>query len=246
MKKSKVIASALMAGVIFIGAGYAAWTDNLKINSTVKTGELNVEFVDKGTLLPIIYPEYIKLEENGGYMKSSVTLENSKTINVKLDNLYPGNGLLYTARFDNKGSIPAVIDRVEVKFNKDNSLLKEKLVVAGGYIQSNSTGSKIKFGAFPNLKDGLKKKYYLKDLEENLNKMLKGTVMQPGDFICMDIPEENKQEIADILNEEGIKGFNPEKDNCVIMGLSATSGNNLKNQSAEFEIRLHFKQHNQQ
>lgn len=246
MKKSRIIASALLAGVIFIGAGYAAWTDNLNIKSTVKTGELNVEFVDTATLLNHKYPFGKELELGDKYVKSEVKMQDSKTVTVKLDNLYPGTGLLYAARFDNKGTIPAVIDRVEVKFTKDNQLLKDNLVVVGGFVQQSDKG-KIKDGyIFPTLKDGLfRDKIYLKDLQYNLNKMLEGKRLEPGDYITLDIPEELKPEIVNVLDEEEIKGFNADEDNCVIMGLPSKVGNNLKNQSAEFEIKLYFKQHNQ-
>lgn len=45
MKKTKFIALALVIVTTLMGVGYAQWRDTLKIESTVNSGNLNVEFV---------------------------------------------------------------------------------------------------------------------------------------------------------------------------------------------------------
>lgn len=246
MKKTRIIAAALMAVVVSAGVGYAAWTDNLSVKGIVNDGEMKVEFTDTATLLKHKYPFGKDLELKSKYVKSEVKLEDPKTVKVTLDSLYPGTGLLYAARFDNKGTIPAVIDRVEVNFTQDNQLLKDNLVVVGGFLHLNKNDRPVEVGIFPNLKDGIiRNKIYLKDLQDNLNKSLKGQRLEPGDYITLDIPEEDKAEVAKVLNEQGIEGFDPANDNCVIMGLPSSVKNELKNQKAAFEIKLYFKQHNE-
>ena len=46
--KRKVLACVLACAMLFLGMGYAYWTDSLQIDTTVTTGELDVKFVDLG------------------------------------------------------------------------------------------------------------------------------------------------------------------------------------------------------
>ena len=234
MKKYKIIASALLAGSIFVGAGYAAWTDQLNINNTVSTGNMNVEFIDANAIFP--------LEPYGNYVQTSINQTDPKTVVVTIDNLYPGTGALYASVFENKGTIPAVVDYVEVNFTQDNQLLKDKLVAVGGFLQARGSNI-VDGGIFPGI---FNNHYYLKDLQANLNTMLHNKRLEPGDKILLDIPDANKNDIKNILDQEGIDGYNPADNNCIIMGLPKAVGNNLEQQKAVFKIKLHFKQHNMQ
>lgn len=44
--KRKVLACVLACAMLFLGMGYAYWTDSLQVNTTVSTGELDVRFLD--------------------------------------------------------------------------------------------------------------------------------------------------------------------------------------------------------
>ena len=44
--KRKVLACVLACAMLFLGMGYAYWTDSLQIDTAVTTGELNVKFID--------------------------------------------------------------------------------------------------------------------------------------------------------------------------------------------------------
>lgn len=237
MKKTKFIALALVIVTTLMGVGYAQWRDTLKIESTVNSGNLNVEFVQHGSLFP-----YIKtLEGNSQYVDAHIAQTDSKTVAVTVDKLYPGSGVLYGIEFKNTGSIPAKIKSVTVDFTRDNNLLKNNLTVVGGFMQISSNGMIVNGGVFPSSL----KSYYLKDLQGNLNEMLKDIVLQPGDYIVFDIPQEKKNDISNILKNEGIEGFNPDQDNCIIMGLPNSVDNTLQKQSIQFSIKLNFKQFNQ-
>ncbi len=252
MKKSKIIASILILSIMLMGAGYAIWTDSAKITNTVNSGNMNVEFVSTSETCPLIHlPNIGNLEIGSDYVESSINLDEPKTITVTVDNLYPGTGVLYAAKFENKGTIPAVIENVEVNFTEDNELLKDNLIVLGGFVQIRPS-DKCKIvghGAFPTIAHLFPIEYgpcNLKDLEANLNKMLKGKRLEPGDYVLFDIPDEDKDGIAAILGDNGIEGYNPKENNCIIMGLPKTKGdqNNLKNQHIQFQIKLNFKQFN--
>lgn len=246
MKKSKIIASALLASTILVGSGYAWWTDALTIRNTVQTGEMKVEFVNAKDCAKDVYPGAKNLEDYGKYIDATIN-QDSKVVNFKVENLYPGTGVLYRAAAENKGTIPVVIDNVEIIWGENCSKeLKEKLVVVGGYEHFNSNGIYKKGSSFPTLRDQiLRDKRYLGDLQYNLNKMLEGVRLEPGEYITFDIPEEDKAAMKELLEKDGIMGYNPAEDNCIIMGLPGKVGNELEKQNADFSIKINFKQHNQ-
>ncbi|MCM0649315.1 hypothetical protein NBE98_13130 [Clostridium swellfunianum] len=253
MKKTRIIAAALMAAVISAGAGYAAWTDTLNINSTASTGKMNVEFTTTKIFGQTIVPNKAEL---GPYLGSTLD-QTTKVVNVSLSNLYPGSGLLYAVQYENKGSIPVKIESVEVKIPTGTFAdeMKDALVVVGGYTHWRN-GRIIGGGILPGLGAIEQNKYHLKDLQTNLNTLLAGTTMEVGDVISLDIPEEDKGTIKNLLDSEGIEGFNPETQNCIVMGLpkGADSDNTLmsknlttdqkEQKSINFQIKFNFKQFN--
>lgn len=251
MKKTRVIAAALMAAVISAGAGYAAWTDTLNINTTASTGTMNVEFT-KGLLAPG--------KANLGTYVTSTLNQSAKVVDVTLSNMYPGSGLLYSLQFENLGSIPVTIDNVKIEWDNSNdpafeSLMKDKMVAVGGFVQTRPGRLlPVDGNILPTLNAIGQNKYHLKDLEKNLNDMLVNKTMQVGDKILFDIPQDYKDEIAGVLTNEGIEGFNPDEQNCLVMGLPLSADNNsmskdlttdLKVQKTlKFKIIINFKQFN--
>ncbi len=103
MKKSKVLAAALIGAVVSMGAGYAAWNDTLNITSTVSTGTLDVDFVTQSGAP--IFQDSNALAGKDGATGTVVADENSATIT--LQNLYPGAIATITLPIKNNGTIPA-------------------------------------------------------------------------------------------------------------------------------------------
>ncbi|NLT46974.1 MAG: signal peptide protein [Clostridiales bacterium] len=60
--KKKVLACVLACAMLFLGMGYAYWTDSLQIDTAVTTGELNVKFVDLA-----IYGQYDGADHETGW-----------------------------------------------------------------------------------------------------------------------------------------------------------------------------------
>lgn len=153
MKKTRILAGALIAAVMLVGAGYAAWTDKLTINSTVSTGELNVKFTE---------PTWYLDTETGfdDYTKTTwkpicvISDKNVKALELTLNNLYPGIGAKLETRFENDGTIPAVIksivydntvtDKLKGSNNKDLRQMtpdeKAKITVKGTIKQYDEKG----------------------------------------------------------------------------------------------------------
>lgn len=252
MKKARVITAALVAAMITMGAGYAAWSDTVKVNSNVNTGNMNIEFIKTGIPAPMPYSFGLETGDSK-YMQNTIT-STEKEVTVSLNDLYPGAGLLYGTSFQNKGSIPVIIDSVEVIIDDTPfaNNIKDDLIVVGGFIKA---GSELDGGVFPNnLLDIIlhgSDNYKLDDLQNNLNKMLKGQKLMPGDTISLDLPDEkSKEEVAQLLLREGIEGFDPSIHNCIIMGLPKSAENDLMSpdpnnpNSFTFKIKFNFKQFN--
>ncbi|WP_044339882.1 SipW-dependent-type signal peptide-containing protein [Rossellomorea aquimaris] len=228
MKSTKFIAGALVAGMMLTGAGYAYWTDQVAISNTVSTGEMKVEFDEE-----FIFPGIIDIDTAGEnrYVDSKIT-HGAKTTSVEIKNMYPGAMSLFAAKVENKGSIPAVLDNVDITSTQSSAILDTNLLAAGGYIHLDKNN---------NLKGG---DYFigtLGSLESDLNDMLDSVRLEPGDYILFDIPEEYKDEVA-----AAIPAYNPEEQNCIIFYLNHNAGDDAELQTAEFDIDLNWKQHNDQ
>ena len=98
MKKSKFLALVLAVAVMLMGAGYAYWTDSIKINNTVNTGNLEVK-LENGTLT---LPDYV----NGTAVVDAAADSTLHTAKVTLNNLYPGAKVHVSIPFKNVGTIP--------------------------------------------------------------------------------------------------------------------------------------------
>lgn len=111
MKRSKTLALVLVVAIMMVGAGYAAWTDNIQVNTTVNTGMLDVHFVDAEqlTLAPYItgivgYEEDLPADGDG---------QNDWDIaNVTLSNLYPGATANVTLKIQNNSTIPVSMNAI--------------------------------------------------------------------------------------------------------------------------------------
>lgn len=234
MKKMRIIALTLIISLGLMGAGYAYWTDTLTINNTVSTGELKVEF-DKDFCFGFL-PGIISADNVGeDYIERDILQsEDNKTLTVTVNNMYPNSMALYAAKLENKGSIPAVFDDVEVTFTKDNDKLKQHLMVAGGYMLMDKNNQYKQGDVFWGS---------LNELQTKLNDMFANVRMEPGDYLLLDIPPEYQYQVKEI-----VEPYNPEEQNCIIfyMPESIVNEDGLEDQETIFDIKLNFKQHNAQ
>lgn len=117
MKKSRFLALVLVASLSLVGAGYAYWSDAIFVNTTVKTGTFDVDFVE-----PIDTDIYIQNGENPDYITPTIDPKNEETIVMEISNLYPGKEVIYKITAINNGSIPAVLENIDVTFEGSNEL----------------------------------------------------------------------------------------------------------------------------
>jgi len=109
MKKTKLIALTMVIAIMMIGAGYAAWTDQLDINTTINTGKLDLQF-DRSL-------QDFEFEPNNDYMTGKVSYAKDNDgewdiANVTLSNLYPDAKAKVTLKIDNKSTIPVKMLRI--------------------------------------------------------------------------------------------------------------------------------------
>ncbi len=102
--KRKVLACVLACATLFLGMGYAYWTNSLQIDTTATTGELNVKFVDFA-----LYGQYDD-EDNGWAIFDGIKNKATPTGAVPSD--FFERGANYNV-FVDAGDLKAYQDRIK-------------------------------------------------------------------------------------------------------------------------------------
>lgn len=113
MKKSKFLALALAIAVMLMGAGYAAWTDQLNITDTIKTGHLDVHFVDLEGNSELTLADY----ETGSvsYTQDGEGGQNDwDTATATINNVYPGGNFTIKYRLFNNSTMPVKLQSLSL------------------------------------------------------------------------------------------------------------------------------------
>ncbi|QVK20087.1 hypothetical protein KHQ82_07075 [Mycoplasmatota bacterium] len=109
MKKLLVIMLVMVCSLISTGYSYAYWSDTLIVDGTANTGELSVIFTEEQE---IDKPPYV-------VSNNEVT---TKVFTINLHNLYPGAKYVTKVEIANIGTIPAILDFVELVSTDLNEL----------------------------------------------------------------------------------------------------------------------------
>ena len=112
----------------------------------------------------------------------------------------------------------------------DSDALKDTLKIAIGYLHFS--------------KDNLIKEtdfriVSLERFESDLKDMLKEVRIDPGDYISLDIPEDNKKEV-----ENKFYGLSLSNYNCIIFYLPDSSSEEVEQKQIIFNLEINFKQFN--
>lgn len=199
MKKTRFIALVLVAAMMLAGAGYAAWTDHLRVTTTVQTGELDVAFgTEEGFFNDVwahphiwIYDgceqkwkdakyERDLLSSDIDFAKMAYDLDEEEDwLKFTFTNMYPGTQARGRYNMSNVGTIPATIGNVSVTINpiepgKDGDFdLPDAIVIRNStfkIVRSDGTVESIKV-------DGIK----LNQLEQKLKEFFVGKTLMPSD-----------------------------------------------------------------
>jgi len=137
MKRSKFILLALVAALVLMGAGYAAWTQTFTIDNNITTGELfiKVEQVQSGNKI-LVYNEtdnkYVDLPENhylGNILDFAVGKESGEknregqstleSLSCTIEQMHPGTKLIHTLKFTNLGTVKATTKAISKSGEND-------------------------------------------------------------------------------------------------------------------------------
>ena len=237
MKIVRILALTLIIALGLMGAGYAYWTDTLTINNSVSTGEFNVDFMKEDG-----YPKMFG-RTNEQYLVKSLE-QNDNTVSISVGNMYPDSYVRYELKMKNTGTIPAVFKNAEVVINEDQDGFTNALKAQVFVTKHHKDGSKYQVGEegyWAGRSLGYKS---VSNLETNLNTIMAGLRLEPGEFITFDVPDE-------FLEEYLAQNPDANAEQCVEILLPGTVGtdenpNEFETANATFDITINWQQHNAQ
>lgn len=204
MKNVRAMALILVISLGLIGGAYAGWNDGLGGDVSGNTAEFDVEFV-----LYVESPEGLESFSGVGID----TTQNNRVLTFTLRNMYPkkDTGEAHSnlsIRVKNTGSMPVKFDSTDYTAVDNPELLNEMRARVGPshYVEATSTTTPL----------GCTTRVDLPDLAAELNNLLDGLQLEPGDRLH----------------------FN------TFLWLSEDAGNETQGQSGEFTLELNWKQFN--
>lgn len=115
MKKTRFIALVLAVSLMIMGSGFAYWTDTLVINSEVKTGKFDVNFIKKESgqgWNKIKTPEVKKIDSE--FMGATIDVDGKKAT-IDITDMYPEGFAKFKVTVKNEGTLPARYTGVGLK-----------------------------------------------------------------------------------------------------------------------------------
>ncbi|WP_461207715.1 hypothetical protein [Clostridium sp. DL1XJH146] len=185
MKKSKVIALALAVGIMLMGAGYAEWVSDVKIDNTIETGELaveiqgvksNVKVNEVNDVSDFPYNYWHNYMESYDNIQVAVPSVKKNTASFQFENLFPGTKAIVGLQAKNTGTMIASVKHVSVQYDTlslggDGSKdLEAAMMVNYFFVIRNDEGM---------LTTPIKGRCSLAELQTRLNDELQGQVLYP-------------------------------------------------------------------
>lgn len=133
MKKTRFLALVLVVAIMMMGAGYAYWKEELQINTTVKTGDLDFKFNKAKVVMSEDTVQHSKAKGN------AVMYEHyPHYLEVDLENLYPGAEFTIDFTLKNTGDMDAKVNNFT--FNAGNWELNDNLLLTEATIGTQKSG----------------------------------------------------------------------------------------------------------
>jgi len=224
-KRSKMLVLILVLAFALTGVGYAAWTDQLNIDGTVKTGKLDVDFVS-GQIFGFTYcPAIATFDED---VTTDIKYIDENTCEVTIGNLYPGAAVFFDVAQKNKGSIPVKFDKATLTYTGDQELFN--------YLQARADYVADTDGGIFNILDGNVKAGNIMDfgplanLDDAMTAKLQNLVLQPGGWICFS-------------DEEAMESTS-EQPSCIHIKLAENAPDTTQGKSITFTLKMDWKQFN--
>lgn len=234
MKRTRFIALALVVAIMLMGAGYAAWSDRVFLDTTIRTGNFDMQITEVSARTGNNGLRQAANATHGWHWfdwtaqnNSNIGIDvNKTTATVELLDLYPGGVVQVDMKTKNMGTIPAKLSSINVEYLGGNSDLFYSLLAkstwkadvdGAGYVQ-NAAGSK--------WSHVLPAEWL--PLQAAMDKLVADTVtknliIEPNGYFALGLDEEN---------EEG----------CIQFKLAESAGNALQNQSVRFKVTFNWDQ----
>lgn len=231
MKRTKLLALTLVVAIMLVGAGYAAWTDVLVHDVAINTGEFDLTFTrwyaTEGVNFASDAMKALNLEDNFTHDPKTDKLP-TKTVNFKFNNAYPGTSMQTSTTVTNNGTVPAVINVVDL----DLTITDE----AGNEItNSKLLDAMVIDYVYYILKDGqtvqqarktISGSSTLGNFETTLKTKLEGEYLEPGEMLTNGAEEEAAYKLVFRIPSGSL------------------TGNEAENEIVDLSITYNFVQHN--
>ncbi|MGB4438069.1 MAG: hypothetical protein WBJ13_02355 [Sedimentibacter sp.] len=228
MKKTKLIALTMVVAIMMMGAGYAIWSDQLFLTTTVRTGDFDMAITELTTRTG---DNELQNEKHNPRWHSydwthagETEILNSNQAIVEFIDMYPGGIVQVDMKMVNNGTIPAKLKSIDVEVlggNEDlfNLLRAEtswKADKDGDEKQDTVNGwGHVEWGKEP----WYKVPSALNALVANLN--TNNVVIEPGGYLSLGDG-----------TEEG----------CIKFKLDSSAGNEFEKQSVKFKLTFNWEQ----
>lgn len=228
MRKTRFIAMVLVVALMLVGAGYAAWSDQVFLKTTVRTGNFNMEVTKAGLRTgdndSQNYAHNPPWSQYDWTHSGDIDIVNGNTVEVEFLDLYPGGVVHVDMTTTNKGTIPAKLKSIDVEFTGGNEELFNNLLAAVSW-KADITGDGVqdKYGHVNELKFlyGVERTLEVETIEQ-LND--RNIVIEPGGWLSFDSNEE------------------VEEDNCIRFMLNPEAGNEFQNKNCRFKVTFNWEQ----
>ncbi|HUV84880.1 MAG TPA: hypothetical protein VMV86_04175 [Methanosarcinales archaeon] len=222
MKRTKVLALVLAAAVMLMGAGYAAWTDQTFLNTTVRTGNFGME-ITKASIRTGDNQTQNEVHNWHSYdwTHSGVVSHTANTAVVEFIDLYPGGMVQVDMTTQNNGTIPAKLKGATVEFISGNEDLFNLLRAQTSWkADIDGDGSQDDWAHVEwDLQNWKGIKGALNALVANTNS--KNLVIEPEGWFALGDGEE---------------------DGCIKFKLDSSAGNEFQKQACKFKITFDWEQ----
>jgi|GEM_PF-4130268 len=174
MKKTKILALVLVLSLLFTGAAYALWSQDIVLNTTSAMGDINV---DISCPCPYLYAVTGMADHSNvlqPYMFGTVGVDNPQQLTVKVNNMYPKAQYGVNFFVQNDGSVPVSLSGVKIGCTDTDQTLFNSLTgtFTFWYFPANSLIGTPVATVSGNLKD---------TLASNTVTALTSFVLNPGD-----------------------------------------------------------------
>lgn len=213
MKKTRFIALALVVAIMLMGAGYAAWTDNFKVTSTVSTGNLDIQITQA-----YYYGGENLGEKQRAWTRTEMPVKNANSLVIEAADLYPGSDVRLDIYTMNKGTCPLDFDSVQVEFLSGDRELFDVLT-ARGAVKFDTDGTGTEFNPVSRT-FGYSGDNRLVNLNSMLTGVLDDMILYPGGTLYFDDTEEG----------------------CIRFGLPYGASNDYQKMSCKFRLTFNFGQ----